>query len=335
MLRNLLLSSAAATAMVGSALAADLPRRAPPAPYVPPPPVFTWTGFYIGVNAGGIWANNRDDNRLSAVPGPCDARLPGCTAVPNISTLSANAINLSVANNNNNGNRGAFIGGGQIGFNWQVGPSFVLGVEADFQGVAGNNNNNNNSFNAPLVLVNPAFPAERFVQIGGNNLNNRQLSYLGTLRGRAGFLVTPSFLIYGTGGLAYGGFRNNNNNSFIVQAELGCTGPGTSCVGVLGNGNNGSNNRVGYTLGGGLEWMFLPNWSLKAEALYYDLGRNNNNNAQVLNVICNANCGVPGGVLGSSLITQNNTRTNGVIARAGINYHFSWGAAPAPVVARY
>jgi outer membrane immunogenic protein len=76
--------------------------------------------------------------------------------------------------------------------------------------------------------------------------------------------------------------------------------------------------------------MFLPNWSLKAEALYYDLGRSNNNNAQVLNVICNAACGVPGGVLGSSIITQNNTRTNGVIARAGINYHFSCGSLEHP-----
>src|SRR3954451_16929289 len=249
MLRNLLLSSAAATAMVGSALAADYYRPPAPPPYVPPPPVFTWSGFYVGVNAGGTWVNNNNGNTLFAFPGPCNAGLPGCRSVPNISTLSANAINLSGANNNNNGNRGAFIGGGQIGFNWQVGPSFVLGVEADFQGVAGNNNNNNNSFNAPLVLVNPAFPAERFVQIGGNNLNNRQLSYLGTLRGRAGFLVTPSFLIYGTGCLAYGGFRNNNNNNFIVQPELGCPGPGTSCVGVLGNGNNGSNNRAGYALG--------------------------------------------------------------------------------------
>ena len=54
-LRKLLLSSVTVTAMVGSALAADLPRRAPPPPYVPPPPVFTWTGFYIGVNAGGAF----------------------------------------------------------------------------------------------------------------------------------------------------------------------------------------------------------------------------------------------------------------------------------------
>ena len=74
MLRKLLLSSAAATAMVGSALAADL--RAPP-PYVPPPPVFTWTGFYIGVNAGGTFANNNNGNTFAAIPGPCNPRPPG------------------------------------------------------------------------------------------------------------------------------------------------------------------------------------------------------------------------------------------------------------------
>src|SRR6478609_856273 len=266
MLRKLLLSSAAATAMVGSALAADL--RAPP-PYVPPPPVFTWTGFYIGVNAGGTFANNNNGNNFSATPGPCNPAFPGCTVVPNYSVTSATALNLLGAfNNNGNNSRGAFIGGGQIGFNYQISPSFVVGVEADFQGVAGN---------------------------------------------------------------------NNNNNNFICQDVAVCAGAGTDCSGALqGNGFNNGNSRVGYTLGGGIEWMFLPNWSVKAEALYYDLGRNNNNNnARLLAMTCNgATCAVPGGLFASSLITQNSNRSNGVIARAGINYHFNWGA-PAPVVARY
>src|SRR3954447_16916972 len=61
MLRKIVLSSVAATALVGSALAADLPHRAPPPPpYVPPAPVATWTGLYIGINGGGIWTNSRD-----------------------------------------------------------------------------------------------------------------------------------------------------------------------------------------------------------------------------------------------------------------------------------
>ena len=73
--------------------------------------------------------------------------------------------------------------------------------------------------------------------------------------------------------------------------------------------------------------MFLPNWSVKAEALYYDLGRNNNNNnARLLAITCNgATCAVPEGLFASSLITQNSNRSNGVIARAGINYHLNWG----------
>jgi outer membrane immunogenic protein len=87
--------------------------------------------------------------------------------------------------------------------------------------------------------------------------------------------------------------------------------------------------KAGFTGGGGLEWMFLPNWSVKAEALYYDLGRTtfNQNFVQTLG---------PGG-LGIALSntgTRTTFRNNGVIARAGLNYHFSWGA-PAPVVARY
>ena len=337
MARKILVASMAAVAISGTALAADLSYRAPPPP--PPPPVFTWTGFYIGVNAGGTFANNNNGNNFSATPGPCNPAFPGCTVVPNYSVTSATALNLLGAfNNNGNNSRGAFIGGGQIGFNYQISPSFVVGVEADFQGVAGNNNNNNNNgFLAPITVVNPNFPGFPLVQTGNfNNNNNRQLSYLGTLRGRAGFLATPSFLIYGTGGLAYGGWRNNNNN-FIFQDVAVCAGAGTDCSGaLLGNGFNNGNSRVGYTLGGGIEWMFLPNWSVKAEALYYDLGRNNNNNnARLLAITCNgATCAVPGGLFASPLITQNSNRSNGVIARAGINYHFNWGA-PAPVVARY
>ena len=256
--------------------------------------------------------------------------------VPNYSVTSATALNLlGTFNNNGNNSRGAFIGGGQIGFNYQISPSFVVGVEADFQGVAGNNNNNNNNgllafFNhcrkpeLPRVSAGPDREFQQYQQ------SPAELSRM--LRGRVGFLATPSFLIYGTGGLAYGGWRNNNNN-FIFQDVAVCAGAGTDCSGALrGNGFNNGNSRVGYTLGGGIEWMSLPNWSVKAEALYYDLGRNNNNNnARLLAMTCNgATCAVPGGLFASSLITQNSNRSNGVIARAGINYHFNWGA-PAPV----
>src|SRR4051794_21475778 len=182
MLRKLLLSSVAVTAMVGSALAADLPYRGPPpAPYVPPVPIFTWTGFYIGVNAGGAFrVRNHFDNNVF---------FPGVTTTP---------LLLLLANNNNNDNNGRFIGGGQAGVNWQIN-QFVLGIEADGQGIRGNHNNGNNFFN-----------------FGNNDDNTR---FLGTVRGRAG-IAFDRFLIYGTGGFAYGtGPRINNFNPLLVGAS--------------------------------------------------------------------------------------------------------------------
>jgi len=100
-----------ATSMAANA--ADVyarPRYAPPPPppvYAPPP--FSWTGFYLGGNIGGAWAH-RDVT---------DTFFLG-----------------DFGNGNNNG---VFIGGGQVGYNWQVGYA-VLGIEADFDGAANNNN---------------------------------------------------------------------------------------------------------------------------------------------------------------------------------------------------
>lgn len=56
MLRRILMASAGALALTGAAAAADLTAPPPPPPYVPPPPPPMWTGFYIGLNAGGTWA---------------------------------------------------------------------------------------------------------------------------------------------------------------------------------------------------------------------------------------------------------------------------------------
>ena len=68
MFRRVLLSTAAATAVAGSALAADLPsRRPPPQAYAPPPPIFTWSGFYVGVNAGAAFRADNNNGFNNAV----------------------------------------------------------------------------------------------------------------------------------------------------------------------------------------------------------------------------------------------------------------------------
>ncbi len=94
---------------------------------------------------------------------------------------------------------------------------------------------------------------------------------------------------------------------------------------------NFSNTQVGWTAGGGLEWMFMPNWSAKVEYLYYDLGSVTQNFA-----LASVDPGVVFGTPASNALFggQVRARINGNIVRAGVNYHFNWGA-PAPVVAKY
>ena len=137
------------------------------------------------------------------------------------------------------------------------------------------------------------------------------VDYLGTVRGRIGYLWNPTLLIYGTGGFAYGG-------AFANVAQLAGTGVNTLWVG----GGQRSQLLTGWTAGGGMEWMFMPNWSLKAEALYCDLGRMNIETAAFNPT--------------ENLVGWGRSSVNysGVTARAGVNYHFNWGGS-APIVAKY
>src|SRR5262249_31070414 len=146
------LSGLAATSMAANA--ADVAAR--PAPYAPPPPAyapqpFHWTGFYLGGNIGGAWAR-RDV------------------------TDSFFGVNFNPGTNN-----GVFIGGGQIGYNWQVGWG-VLGIEADFDGAANNNNTG-------TVFI----PTLGSIQVTSNN------RWITTLAARFGVTNGP-WLFYGKAG---------------------------------------------------------------------------------------------------------------------------------------
>jgi outer membrane immunogenic protein len=325
MIRKLLLASVAVTTVAGSALAADLPSRKAPPPAFIPPPVLTWQGFYVGINGGGLWSNSRTISTTATNLG-----VPFAPFAP--FSAAAAAASTNIFGNGNNNNRIGFLGGVQWGYNWQWN-QIVLGTESDFQGTfdgcRGNNNNNNGFFlggnnNGCVVTGIGIAPidATGLSMITQQNVE-RRMDYFGTSRVRAGFLVTPTLLLYGTGGVAYGHIRTTSLISTnVMGVPAGVVVPGVSLY-------NDTRLKAGFTAGGGIEWMFLPNWSLKVEGLYYDLGRTtfNQNFVQTLG---------PGG-LGIALSntgTQTTFRNNGVIARAGLNYHFSWGA-PAPVVARY
>jgi outer membrane immunogenic protein len=296
-MKKVLSVAALAVALTGSALAADLPRyKAPPPPPLPPPPL--WTGFYVGLNAGGTWGNN---NNIRTAAAPIFDVVPNGLSVP--SSFLANFVGSS--------NSSGFIGGGQLGYNWQFMNSFVGGVEADIQGIA-RSGGNNTLFSAVQAL--PTFPAGTVTQIA---TVNKSLDYVGTVRGRLGWLFTPTLLAYGTGGLAYGGV---NMSTTLFQVNV----PNFGASSVQGSTGNFSDTRVGWTVGGGLEWMFMPNWSLKAEYLYYDLGTVSYSLTPLTNVTA---------VLNFASVAQSTARFNGNIVRAGVNYHFNWGAPP--VVAKY
>lgn len=150
----------AGTLVAGAAHAADLPSRKDAPVYVPPP-VFSWTGFYAGLNVGGGWTDN-------------SAR---------------------------GGQASGVIGGGQIGYNYQLSPLFVVGVETDFQGTS-LSTRNNGWFNA-----------------------GASLPWFGTVRGRAGLALLDShLLVYGTGGFAYG--EVNNAWAGVSNVRTGWTAGG-------------------------------------------------------------------------------------------------------------
>jgi outer membrane immunogenic protein len=260
---------------MGSASAADLPsRRDAPAFLPPPPPPPMWTGFYVGLNAGYGWSNTNNVTQSYSDTG---------SAGFGAQALGGNfPWNTSI-------NDDGFIGGGQIGYNSQIN-SFVLGLEADIQGVA--------SDRKAATYVGPTASASI----------SRGLDYLGTVRGRVGYLLTPTLLAYATGGLAYG------------QTTLNASYYGTAT-----GADSLSDTRVGYSVGGGLEWLFLPHWSAKAEYLYYDLGKATTSGASFA---------YTNGAGAQNSWAQSSARFDGHVVRAGINYHFNVFDA-APSAAKY
>jgi outer membrane immunogenic protein len=284
-----------------SAFAADMPLKAPP----PPAPVMNWTGWYVGLNAGGIWPNS-DGVTHSAVAGPCFPGVGGCSpAVPatNIGTILATGSTF----NTGLGNGAGFIGGGQFGYNWQFNGRGVAGFEADIAWTSQNRN---------VVFANSIAPFPGVVDAYNATISSH-LDYLGTVRGRLGFLATPAFLLYGTGGLAYGGVRSSTVETALISPPAACAGG--SCFGS--GGGSFADTRVGWTAGAGGEWMFAPNWSVKLEYLYYDLG--GASYPTTLNQVCNGpGCFFNGVVFGSTTGTTS-LRYTGSIARVGVNWHFN------------
>lgn len=241
-----LLAAASTFVLTQIAFAADMSVKAPvyKAPVVTP--LYNWTGFYAGLNLGGSWG--RQDNSLITLGG----------------------VNLLSNKDHLNG----VIGGGQIGYNYQLN-QWVFGLEADFQGSGQRDDGN--------FFIPGGAGAVPSTAIAYNN----RLDWFGTVRGRIGYAI-DRWLPYVTGGWAYGHGRFS----------------GTTTVGTTTTSFSADQDYTGgWTIGGGVEWAFLNNWSAKIEYLYIDFG-----NGPTVPVSATQN-------IVSGRMTDN-------IIRAGINYKF-------------
>lgn len=267
---------------LGAASAADMAVKAPPPPLAP---VYNWTGFYVGGNAGwvGSASNTITNTGADAGVGGLGSALNVLGSIP--STVSASAS--------------GFMGGGQVGYNWQT-ANWVFGLEGDIQGTTAKRD----------VIV--AFPGSA-LSVPLSTTYHRELDWLATFRGRVGITATPSFLLYATGGLAVG--ETKIGNSFICAA---CVPAASTQAGTVAQSDNTA---VGWTVGAGAEWMFAPHWSVKAEYLYADLGRH----SSTINYIYG-----PGGALTTASSLTSSIRDTWNIARVGVNYKFG-----GPVVGVY
>jgi outer membrane immunogenic protein len=261
MYRQILMASVGAIALAGSAFAADLPSRAPPPVYVPPAPIFTWTGIYIGGQIGYAWG----------------------TSNTNVTDNFGDFVSFHTSNS-------GVIGGAHVGYNLQL-SQFVVGLEGDVDGTSLSKSISGSPFIGGGIGANVPLTA------------TTRTGVQGSIRGRLGY-VWDRVLLYATGGVAFAG----------VEGTL---------YGPFGGSVSSSTTRVGWTVGGGLEYAVTNNWSIRAEYRYAQFGHSS---------FAGDNAFAFPGLAAIGAIASRTTNENRV--QVGFSYKFDT-AAPAPVVAKY
>jgi len=262
------------------AVAADF--GAPPAPY-------NWTGVYFGVNGGVGWDNTKTNYSYSSIPAPAPPgfddvfgaggplNVTGDSAVQ--SAIADGYLPVSLGDSSNT--FGAL--GAQFGYNYQM-QQMVIGFEADVDWTDGVRSAN---FVAP--------PNGVITNVGHESAG---LQWLGTARLRAGYAFDRA-LVFATGGVAFGGIKAESSASEFDGANTDLFA------------GSASGTKVGYALGGGVEYAFAANMSLKAEYLYYDLGKADYAVAAANTI-----------AVGEGLFVNASQRLDGSLVRIGLNVRY-------------
>jgi outer membrane immunogenic protein len=300
-MKKYLLASLAlvALAMASPAVSADVPVKAPV--YKAPRPIVvsnSWTGFYVGANAG----YGRDDGPTVTFV-PSDPLVQLLTIAGGFGGTAPPPASLGVKGG---------LGGLQAGYNWQINRNWLAGFEADFDWSS---------------LRGTGTSAFLLAGSATNFLASQNIRWFDTVRARLGYLATNDLLIYGTAGFAYGRVDenvtlNNLTNFINVGASFGfayaCRRGQAGCFA-----GGSSRTATGWTAGGGLEYAVWNNLSVKAEYLYVNLGH-----GDAVNVSAAPITFIPGAA--SSSFTASYGTLGVQVVRVGVNYRFG-----GPVVANY
>jgi outer membrane immunogenic protein len=276
-----------------AAFAADLPVKAPVYKAPAAAPLYNWSGFYIGGNAGYGWGKANTDIAYGAAD-PFAGTLGADTIPP---FAHSDSLKLNGPN-----------GGGQIGYNWQFAPMGVLGIETDLQTSRQKNSNRFvDSFSLSDHQDNPT-------TLDGTTVTDHEakISWFGTVRGRLGY-ASNGVLLYGTGGLAYGKVALSGTSVSTVTSTFADGRNNSQFTTVAAASFAASAVNLGWTAGAGIEGALPDNWTWKAEYLHMDLG----------------SVSATGIAATGATFTASSKFTDDIV-RLGLNYRFAPTSAVAP-----
>jgi outer membrane immunogenic protein len=281
-MKKLLVLGIALGALAAPAMAADMKVKAPI--LKAPPPVFSWTGCYIGGNGGWKWGRFHETDTT-----------PDVTSLG--LTVPAAAVSVDPHGD-------SVVAGGQVGCRYQTSQHWVLGLEGDLDWV--------NNLTASQMLTDPLTPSPFVQAIGaapGDTFTMRQ-RWESSIRGSLGYSA-DRFLLYVTGGVAF------------TRVDKVADYPAVTLIGAApiffpATAGADSHTLIGWTIGAGAAYAFDRNWELGAEYRYTAYSSQNFNVGPVAAI-----CGPAAGSCTFAPVTgSTDLRTSEVLVK--LNYRLGW-----------